>query len=72
MCANDKAVQEYLERLRSLLLDGYTVVHDTKQGNFEFVRLRHRNNGKSVFLSRRDNVVQQRSGTRLVFSIAYE
>lgn len=72
MNPTDKAIHEYMERLRSLLIDGYIVVHETQQVNFEFVRLRHRLNGKTIYLSRRDNIVQQSNEKRTLFTITYE
>lgn len=60
-----RMVHDYVERLSSLLQDGYSVVFETRSPDMYFVRLRHLRNFTKMTLSARFanlTLIQRRNG----------
>lgn len=66
-------VRDYVERLRSLVGDGYRVLHATEDRDFYMSRLSHRSNGNRIVLCAhfRDRQLWQKTNQIVTFQKDY-
>lgn len=57
------------QRIKSLCSDGYTILFNSHQLNFNFVKLRHRSNGSIITIQASviDDFMVQRSNGKIVY-----
>lgn len=69
----DRVIQDYLERMRSHLSDGYVIRHATSLDNLYMCRLKHMANGNEIVLSARldDLTLTQRTNHVVTFHNDY-
>lgn len=69
---HSRLMHDYEERVRSLLFDGYVLVHITQLNDGGFTKLKHRSNQNVVIVSAHGGYLTQKTNGIIVHHMKYE
>lgn len=71
-CSNLRMMQDYYERVQSLVVDGYCKRHETILPTFACCRLHHMSNGNDIVITLARGTLTQKTNHIVTFMHDYE